>query len=152
MDPNSHFASRFYLPSPWVPGSKGGYSGRPLPFMRWCSSYRVSIHDSEEYWVLGGILMSLQKLRALATAFSHKAYIWHVDCGPLEPLSPLEWSCSITPFEASDAGPLSSVGLLWIPWSLLWHRTLMFSGFLKHHTGLLMLLLEVSTPQDKPGH
>lgn len=85
--------------------------------------WAISIHDSEEYWVLARILMFL---RAFATTFSQlalrlvacssqcpglplfhqfslqshihhwylwvllEAYIWHVDYGPLGPLSLLE--------------------------------------------------------------
>lgn len=186
MNCNSYSALGLYLFSPGVPW---GYSGLPLPFIRWPSYCRVSepflsmIQRSIGSWLeflchrwswepvlqplvtkpcvwwppLLNAQVYLWSTDSLHTPTSTTgtvgpsgAYIWHVDCGPLGPLSLLEWNGSITPFEASDAEPLSSVGLLWMPDSLLWHRTLVFSGFWKHHTGLLMSLLEVSSTQDKP--
>lgn len=53
--------------------------------------------------------------------------------------------------EASSAGPLPVQDFFGCS-RLLWHRTPVSSSFSKHNSGLLTPLLEVSTPQDKPGH
>ena len=49
-------------------------------------------------------------------------YVWHLGCGPLGPLTPLEWSCSTTP-QGIQCRAVAQCRSSWVPRTLHEHRT-----------------------------
>lgn len=158
----------FLLPSTRWP-SACRVSGASLPMMLRSNGSWL------EFWV------SLLKLKVPDTVFSHKALYSVVSSSWCQASSgtsvflalshPLlillgfsqalhvacKWGSTgntdSPPFLRSlSAVPLPRMGLLWVPCSLLWPKTPVFSGFSKCKSGFLISLLEVSAPQDKLGH